>query len=173
MKNLILITAIALGTTIGFAQNKEVLEETVTTTTKVKTSKGEQELKEKVTVTKEQEVNLSEQDKNALNQDRASSPTKVTKQETIMEGDTEVVIDRKTTFMCEDNRCEFIPFDKGFTINSENQNLNATSYQSENNKYMVETKDGKGVGYFDANENFIVVITNDDGSATKRVYKQE
>ncbi|MCM5663553.1 hypothetical protein [Galbibacter mesophilus] len=173
MRNLVLIAAILLGTTLGFAQNKEILEETVTTTTKVKTNTGEKELKETVTVKKEQDVNLSETDKNSLNQDRASAPTKVTKKEMVVDGDREVIIDRKTSFVCEDNRCDFIPFNEGFTINSEDHMLNATTYQKADNKYIVKTKHGDGIGYFDQEENFIVEITKEDGSTVKRVYKQQ
>ncbi|MEL4308497.1 hypothetical protein [Joostella sp. CR20] len=174
MKNLILLTTIILTTSIGFAQNKNVLEETVTKTTKVKTNLGEEEVKEQVQVTQEQDVRLDVADRNELNQDRAQTPVKVTKQETMVESSGNIVIDKKTQFVCNDTHCDFLPSDNGFVINSENQNLNATIYQSTNNKYIVETKNGKGVGYFDANQNFVVEIANpDNNTVVKRIYKQQ
>ncbi|MEJ4087990.1 hypothetical protein [Galbibacter orientalis] len=174
MKNLIVLSAIILTSTFAFSQNKNVLEETVTKTTNIKTNKGEQELKEQVQVTQEQDVQLDASDRNKINQDLTTSPVKVTKQETVIEGDSKIILDKKTNFVCEDAKCDFLPTENGFTINSSNKDLNATTYQSTNNKYIVETSNGKGIGYFDGDENFIVEIHDkDNNTVIKRVYKQQ
>ena len=167
-----MLSAFILTTTFAFAQNKEVLEETITKTTKVKTNKGEQELKEQVQVRQEQNIELSEEDQNKIDQSRAASPMKVTKKETVVSGD--VTLDSVSTYMCNGTTCEFSPETNGFTINSDDENLTAVISNTADDQYKVTTNNGNGVGYFDKNGDFVIEYFNkDENKIIKRVYTKQ
>ncbi|MDG3582107.1 hypothetical protein [Galbibacter pacificus] len=171
MKSLILSTVLILATSFAFAQNKDVLEETVTKTTTVKDNKGEEQSQQSVVVRKEQNINLSEADRNKINQERVASPVKITKHETIIDGNVQTVLDNNASFTCEGVECDFSPSNQGFIIGGNDNTLKATSYKSSSNDFIVETEKGNGIGYFDSNANFVIeYYDKDQNKIVKRVY---
>src|SRR5690606_14654829 len=157
MKKLVLSSVLVLSMTFAFAQNKDVLEETVTKTKTIVDNKGAEKVSESMLVRKEQAVELSQEDHGKVNQSRIESPTKVTTHQTVVEGDSKVMLDKKATFTCNGSECDFTPQSDGFTIaSSDDAALNATTYVSSNKNFIVETEKGNGIGYFDDDGNFVV-----------------
>ena len=175
MKKLVLSSVLVLSMTFAFAQNKDVLEETVTKTKTVVDNKGAEKVSNSMIVRKEQNVELSQGDQNKINQSRIDSPTKVTTQQTVVQGDTEVMLDKKATFVCNGSECDFIPQSNGFTIDSKDDaGLNATTYVSSNKNFIVETSNGNGIGYFDKDGNFVVeYYDKNSNDLIKRVYSNK
>lgn len=175
MKKLVLSSVLLLSVTFVFAQNKDVLEETVTKTKTVVDNKGEEKVSNSMIVRKEQNVELSNEDQNKVNQSRIESPTKVTTHQTVVEGDSKVMLDKKATFVCNGSECDFNPQADGFTIESnEDASLNATTYVSSNKNFIVETDNGNGIGYFDKDGNFVVeYYDKNTNELIKRVYSSK
>jgi len=175
MKKLVLSSVLVLSMTFMFAQNKDVLEETITKTKTTVDNKGAEKVSKSMLVRKEQNVELSQEDQNKINQTRIDSPTKVTTHQTVVEGDSKVMLDKKATFVCNGSECDFTPQSDGFTIASKDDaGLNATTYVSSNKNFIVETENGNGIGYFDANGDFVVeYYDKNTNELIKRVYSSK
>ncbi|WP_417360009.1 hypothetical protein [Galbibacter sp.] len=172
MKKLVLSSVLVLSMTFGFAQNKDVLEETVTKTKTVVDNQGAEKVSKSMVVRQEQAVELSQEDQNKINQSRVDSSMKVTTHQIVVEGDSKVMLDKKATFICNGSECDFTPQDDGFTIASlDDAELNATTYVSSNKNFIVETEKGNGVGYFDKDGNFVLeYYDKSTNELIKRIY---
>jgi len=175
MKKLVLSSVLVLSMTFGFAQNKDVLEETVTKTKTIVDNQGAEKVSKSTVVRQEQAVELSQEDQNKVNQSRIDAPTKVTTHQTVIQGDSKVMLDKKATFVCNGSDCDFTPQADGFTIASlDDAGLNATTYVSSNKNFIVETEKGNGIGYFDGNGDFVVeYYDKTTNELIKRVYSSK
>lgn len=175
MKKLVLSSVLVLSMTFVFAQNKDVLEETVTKTKTIVDNQGAEKVSKSMIVRKEQKVELSQEDQNKINQSRIDSPTKVTRHQTVVQGDDKVMLDKKATFTCNGSECDFNPQSDGFTISSKDDaGLNATTYVSSNKNFIVETENGNGIGYFDKKGNFVIeYYDKSSNELIKRVYSSK
>ncbi|MFL0352564.1 hypothetical protein [Xanthomarina sp. GH4-25] len=163
MKNLIYIVMF-LVPTVFFAQEKpkNVSEETTTKTITVDDGREVVEKKVKVTTKEEQEIKLAEDDKNKVNQEIVASPSKVT-QTVEVDNDMDPMYDSKTqsvyysyndeNFVFKRNKDGFVVSEIGTDVQTDYGHVLNTS---RNNNYVFTSSDYNGVGYFDANNNFIV-----------------
>lgn len=163
MKNLIYIVMF-LVPTILFAQEKpkNVSEETTTKTIVIDNGKEVVEKKVEVTTREEEQLELDENDKNKVNQDLVSSPSKVTTTVKI-DNDMDPFYDTKTEsvkYMHLDDAYVFKRKTDGFIVsefdNNSNMSLGQVYRTSAKNNYLYKSSDYNGVGYFDNNGNFIV-----------------
>ena len=180
MKNIaIIITLFFTSFVIAQQKPKNVSEETETKTVKVNDGKKVVEKKIKVTTREEQELKLAEKDKNKVNQKLVESPVKVTK--TVQyDNDNDPYYDveyQQRTFKYNGNEYAFTKDDTGFVIiDSSNKGTPfANIYRSStDNHYIFESKNRSGIGYFDAQGNFILEYYDGKSKVLKkRVYVLE
>ncbi|MCX7548426.1 hypothetical protein OS188_10735 [Xanthomarina sp. F1114] len=163
MKNLLYI-AMFMVPTVFFAQEKpkNVSEETTTKTIKVDDGKEVVEKKVKITTREEQQLKLDKADKNKVNQDVVSSPSKVT-QTVEVDDDSDSYYDSKIKtihYSYNDKPYVFKRNSNGFLVsqvvsNSETEFGKAIN-TSRSNNYVFKSNNYNGIGYFDSNNNFII-----------------
>ncbi|WP_417889800.1 hypothetical protein [Xanthomarina gelatinilytica] len=179
MKHLIYIAAF-LVPTVFFAQEKptNVSEETTTKTVTVDDGREVVEKKVKVTKREEQQIKLAESDKHKVNQDVVDSPSKVT-QTIEVDNDMDPFYDSKTKsvyYTYNDDNYIFKRNDNGFIVSEVGADAGMKyghgMSTSRANNYVFSSKDYNGIGYFDANNNFIVEYYDaDSNTIVKKVFK--
>lgn len=87
MKTIVMALALLFTTSTLIAQNKNVKDETKTTVTTVKTSKGEKKFIKKENTREVQKIELQEQDPKNINMDVKNSEVSVQKTTTITNPD--------------------------------------------------------------------------------------
>ena len=163
MKNLFIIPFLLFGTLCIQAQNKNVLSETETKTTTVKTSEGEKKI---VTTNETQEVQsieLEEAKPNTLNIPMKESPVMVTKKtELTVDGETKYVdIDHSAYYLYNDKKYEVKVDEFGYLITNNVSKKNSYLRKTSNNNYLY-VNDGKvSAAYFDQNGNLIIDTYNE------------
>lgn len=158
-----------LMTGILYAQEqpKEVKEEIEVKTVKVKDSEKTTENKVKVVTRETSQVELDENDKNKVNQNRLPSTPKVEKTTYVDEN----ILLNETSFKMEDGTYVFSPNKTGFemsqsTQNNQSKNVGKSWASSIKGYYIVDGASHSGIGYFDQNGNFVTEYYNKD---TKKV----
>ncbi|MCX2680177.1 hypothetical protein OOZ15_09530 [Galbibacter sp. EGI 63066] len=151
MKKLILSGMMILCITIGFAQNKDVLEETVTKTTKLRSENGEKKLKEQVLIRKER--------------------NKVAQKETFKDDSIMVADKSNISSTTNENLIDLSTEDFHFTIGSDTDEMKAVCYKTSTGYFIVEGDRGNGIGYYDDNKKFVVEYYDKEIKAiVKRIY---
>lgn len=163
MKNLLYI-AVFMVPTVFFAQEKpkNISEETTTKTITVDDGKEVVEKKVKITTREEQQLELDDNDKNKVNQEVVSSPSKVT-QIVEVDDDLDPYYDSKIKtihYSYNNNPYVFKRNTNGFLVsevvsNSETD-FGKVMTTSRSNNYVFKSNDYNGIGYFDSNNNFVV-----------------
>lgn len=170
MRHLILVSAILFCTaTIAQEKPKEIKEESEVKIIRVKDSDKTTEKKIKVVTRETGTVELDENDKNKVNQNRIDSPVKVEK--TVMVDDSEGngydLLQKETYYVLGDEKYLFSPNDNGFDMAfnpHNNTSVKVTKALTSSNKryYIINGDMYSGIGYFDSNENFIIEYYNKD-----------
>lgn|SRR5690554_652704 len=163
MKNVLYIVVL-MFTTVIFAQNKpkNVSEETTTKTIKVDDGSQVLEQKVKITTREEQQIELDAKDKNKVNQDIVSSPSKVT-QTIEVATEKDPMYDSKTEtiyYNYNDESYIFKKNNKGFLVSElasdSEMNFGNVLRTSRANNYYFVSDDYTGIGHFDSNNNFVI-----------------
>ncbi|MFD2697082.1 hypothetical protein ACFSQ0_03685 [Mesonia sediminis] len=148
----ILITALCFSFSLGVMAQKDRLEKTVTTKTKVKTNKGEEVAIKKQKVSENQDLKLSET--GATNQ-------------MLMRGDK--VIQSSTLFIENNVNFSIEPDDKGYVIKKQTDgkmvNYGVIRKLPNKDLYLLHTPKHDAVGYFDLSGNFVVGSYDDNTDA--------
>jgi len=170
MKHVIFLSAIVFCTA-AMAQEKpkEVKEEAEVKIIRVKDSDKTTEKKVKVVTRETGTVELDENDKNKVNQNRIASPTKVEKMVMVDDDDDNNydVLKKETYFVLGDEKYTFTPNNSGFNMafNSiDNTSIKVIKALTSSNQgyYIINGDMYSGIGYFDANHNFVVEYYNKD-----------
>jgi len=155
------------GTVFSQEQPKEVKEEVEVKTVKVKDNEKTTENKVKVVTRETSDVELDENDKNQVNQDRLPATTKVEKMTYVNNN----VLTSETSFKTNDGNYMFSPNETGFemsqsTENNQSINVGKSIASSIKGYYIVDGGSQSGIGYFDQDGNFVTEYYNKD---TKQV----
>lgn len=163
MKNLILVFALLIGTSI-YAQDpvKDKMKETKVKTIKVEENGKMVEKKVKVTTAQEQAVKTKLNTDHYENSTRLETPVKVTKTVSI-DNDKDPFYDSTIDFVyytSKENNYKFTRNDTGFVImtsdGSEDSLFGNARLTSNNAYYLLNTDDYSGIGYFNAEGDFVV-----------------
>ena len=180
MKKLIYLGALLICT-VAMAQEKakEVKEETEVKTIRVKDNDKTTEKKVKVVTRETTNVELDENDKNKVNQDRITSPTKVEKLVMVDDGKDNRYdfLTKETYYVLGDQKCLFTPNDRGFDIafGSDDESVKITKALTSSNQgyYIIGGGTHSGIGYYDSNGNFVVEYYNKDtNNVEMKTYKK-
>lgn len=149
------------GNVFAQEQPKEIKEEVEVKTVKVKDSEKTTENKVKVVTRETSKVELDENDKNQVNQNRLPATTKVEKMIYVDNN----VLTNETSYNMDDGNYVFSPNETGFemsqnTENNRSQSIGKSWASSIKGYYIVDGTSHPGIGYFDQNGNFITEYYN-------------
>jgi hypothetical protein len=168
MKNLILVFALLIGTSI-YAQDpvKDKMKETKVKTIKVEENGKMVEKKVKVTTEQEQKIKTKIDSNHYENSNRISTPIKVTKTISI-DNDNDPFYDSETNLMyytSKENDYEFSRNKSGFVIMTSDGDKNTmfgnARLTSNKRYYLLNTNNYSGIGYFNAEGDFVVEYYDD------------
>lgn len=142
MKKLILSIAL-ISFTFGFAQNEDKMTKTVTTKTKVKSSKGEEVAVKEKKYTANQKLEV--ENNNKTNQAVRRKPVKISESTTFSTGGEDFTIQ---------------PDNKGYTMmktkDGQSEMYGKIRKMPDRESYILVKDDENAFGYFDDDGNFIV-----------------
>ncbi len=159
MKSLVVIIMLATGLTLNAQVNKNVTEESKTTTVTVNNGSGKPKKVVKTENTNAvQNIELQDANSNKLNKDMKTTPVEVNSSTTVS-GDG-----IPTYYETNGQRYIFVPDRNGYKVSSSTDvNDFGVMRKTSNGQYIYHSKNKTSVGYIDANGNF-VVETYDDKS---------
>lgn len=173
MKKIFVTALLAFGLSMSAQVNKNVTEETKTTTVTVDNGQGKQKVVKKEKTQATQDIELKDAQSNKLNKDIKPTATKVTKTETVSgTGMPETKVGQTTYYSMNGRNYMFVTDQTGYQISTPN-NLNyGVLRRTSNNNYIYRTDDRTSIGYFDDNGNFVVeTYDNDKDAITIETYK--
>lgn len=145
------------------AQNKDLKETTVTTTTTVTNPEGEKKFVKEENIVEEQKIELNPAERHTLNIERKDSPVLVTTTTKITnpDGSTRTVnIDRSSFYERNGNRYKISLDASGYRMTLGNEKP-ALLRQTSTNSYIYRLKNKVSVGYFDVDGNLVLETYND------------
>lgn len=156
MKTIAAIIFLSLGVTLNAQVNKNVTEETKTTTTTVNNGSNPKKVTKTEKTTTQQNVELKDAESKKLNKDVKPTPTQVTST-TVVSGDGVPTQVNSTSYYTMNNtRYQFVSDPLGYRISTPDNSNYAVIRKAANNSYIYRAKDMTSVGYFDANGNFVI-----------------
>ncbi len=156
---------ILFGLSVGmYAQvDKNVTEETKTTTTTIDNGTEKKKIVKTEKTGRVQDIEFKNANSNELNKDIKETPVKVTKSETISGDGIPTQIGTTTYYTMNGNNYTFVKDKRGYKI-STSKNLNhGVLRKTSNNNYIYKTENKTSFGYFDADGNFVVETYDNDG----------
>jgi len=159
MKSVIIALFFLFSTHSIVGQNKNVKDETKTTTTTVKDSKGEKTYVKKENTREVQNIELKNQDPKSINMDLKDSPIVVKTNTTITnpDGSTRTVdVDRSAYYVYNNKRYHLSLDSKGYRVHSEDQKEEAFLRKTTTNSFIYRDKNKSAIGYFDVEGNLIL-----------------
>jgi len=158
------ITILSLFTSATFqAQNKNVKDETKTTTTTITDSNGEKTFVKKENTREVQEIELKEEKPNTLNIETKDSPVVVTSSTKITnpDGTTRTVdVDRSSYYTSNDRKYMVKLDDNGYRIIGDDKKKSAFLRKTSTNSYIYYNGKDTSIGYFDTNGNLVLETYN-------------
>ena len=168
MKSIIMIILFLFSTNAIFSQNTNVKDETKTTTTTVKDSKGVKTYVKKENTREVQQIELQNQEPKNINMDLKDSPIMVKTTTTITnpDGSTRTVdVDRSAYYVYNNKKYNVSLDSKGYRILSEDQKEEAFLRKTTTNSFIYRNKNKTAIGYFDVEGN-LILETYDPNSDT-------
>ena len=159
MKSILFGILFICATSTVNSQNKNVKDETKTTTTTVVDSKGEKTYVKKENTREVQNIELKEQQPNNINMDLKDSPVMVKSTTTITnpDGSTRTVdIDRSSHYIFNGKKYNVSLDSKGYRILSEDKKEQAFLRKTSTNSFLYRNKNKTAIGYFDMDGNLIL-----------------
>lgn len=159
MKTIIMVLSLIFITSTVFGQNKNVKEETKTTTTTIKDSKGERKIVQTEEVKEVQEIKFENPNSTETNKDRKPSPVSVTTtNEVSVDGTSKYIdVDHSSYYTLGGRKFEVKSDNKGYILlNRNKKTASGILRKTSNNNYIFKSKNKVSVGYFDANGNLII-----------------
>ncbi|WP_291138811.1 hypothetical protein [Flavobacterium sp. UBA7663] len=141
------------------SQNKNVKDETKTTTTTVVDSKGEKTYVKKENTREVQNIELKEQNPKNINMDLKDSAVMVKSTTTITnpDGSTRTVdIDRSSYYLLNGKKYNVALDSRGYRILSEDKKEEAFLRKTSTNSFIYRNKNKIAIGYFDVEGNLIL-----------------
>ncbi len=157
MKNIAVITMLALGLTLSAQVNTNVTKESKTTTVTVNNGSDKPKKVVKTENTNAvQNIELQDAESKQLNKDMKLTPVEVNSSTTVS-GDG-----IPTYYETNGQRYIFVPDANGYKVSSSTDvNDFGVMRKTSNGQYIYRSKDKTSVGYMDANGNFVVESYDD------------
>lgn len=172
MKTTLITMACLLFTIVSLSQNKNVKEETKTTTTTVKSSDGEKKYVKKETVKEVQNIKLNPPTSGTKNIDIQPSEVDVisTTKVTNPDGTTRTVdVDRTSVYSSNGETYKLASDASGYRL-TDDKGRQALLRRTTTNSYIYRSDGKTAISYFDTNGDLIVEVY-DDKSDTITVEK--
>ena len=152
MKNIAVMIMLALGLTLNAQVNKNVTEESKTTTVTVDNGTGKPKKVVKTENTNAvQNIELQDAESKKLNKDLKRTPVQVNTSTTVS-GDG-----IPTYYETNGHRYIFVPDKNGFKVSSSDDvNNTGVLRRTSNGQYIYRSGDRTSLGYTDANGNFVI-----------------
>lgn len=159
MKSLFIATLFLFSTHSVLGQNKNVKDETKTTTTTVTDSKGEKTYVKKENTREVQNIELKEQEPKNINMDLKDSPVVIENTTTVTnpDGSTRTVdIDRSSVYLFNNKKYDIALDSKGYRILSEDGKEKAFLRKTTTNSFIYHYKNNTAIAYFDVEGNLVL-----------------
>lgn len=159
MKSILFGILFICATSTINSQNKNVKDETKTTTTTVVDSKGEKTYVKKENTREVQNIELKEQNPKNINMDLKDSAVMVKSTTTITnpDGSTRTVdIDRSSYYLLNGKKYNVALDSRGYRILSEDKKEEAFLRKTSTNSFIYRNKNKIAIGYFDVEGNLIL-----------------
>ena len=159
MKSILFGILFICATSTINSQNKNVKDETKTTTTTVVDSKGEKTYVKKENTREVQNIELKEQNPKNINMDLKDSAVMVKSTTTITnpDGSTRTVdIDRSSYYLLNGKKYNVALDSRGYRILSEDNKEEAFLRKTSTNSFIYHNKNKIAMGYFDVEGNLIL-----------------
>ena len=163
MKSILFGILFICATSTINSQNKNVKDETKTTTTTVVDSKGEKTYVKKENTREVQNIELKEQNPKNINMDLKDSAVMVKSTTTITnpDGSTRTVdIDRSSYYLLNGKKYNVALDSRGYRILSEDKKEQAFLRKTSTNSFIYRNKNKIAIGYFDLDGNLILETYN-------------
>lgn len=141
------------------AQNIDVKDETKTTTTTIKDSKGESKIVETEKTKEVQELEFENPNSSSLNKDVKPTPVNVTTtNEVRVDGQTKSInIDHSSYYDLKGTKYEIKSDNNGYLLlNKKDNSSNGLLRKTSNNNYIFTSKNRVSIGYFNEKGNLIL-----------------
>jgi len=145
------------------AQNKNIKDETKTTTTTITDSKGEKTYVKKENTREVQKIELKEEKQNTLNIETKDSPVVVTTTTKITnpDGSTRTVdVDRSSYYMYDNKKYDVKLDANGYRIIGDDNKESALLRKTSTNSFIYYNDNETSIGYFDTDENLVLETYN-------------
>ena len=159
MKSILFGILFICATSTVNSQNKNVKDETKTTTTTIVDSKGEKTYVKKENTREVQNIELKEQNPKNINMDLKDSAVMVKSTTTITnpDGSTRTVdIDRSSYYLLNGKKYNVALDSRGYRILSEDNKEEAFLRKTSTNSFIYRNKNKIAIGYFDVEGNLIL-----------------
>lgn len=156
MKNIAAIIFISLSVTLSAQVNKNVTEETKTTTVTVNNGSTPKTVTKTEKTSAQQNIELKDAESKKLNKDVKATPTMVTSTTTVSGTNVPTQVSSSSYYTMDNTRYQFVTDPAGYRISAPDNTNYAIIRKGANNNYIYKTKDKTSIGYFDANGNFVV-----------------
>jgi glucan-binding YG repeat protein len=159
MKTIIMGLLFLFTTSAIIAQNKNVKDETKTTTTTIKDSKGERKIVKTEEIKEVQEIEFENPNSSETNKDMKPTPVVVTTtNELIVDGKTKYIdVDHSSYYDLDGTKYEVKSDKKGYLLlNRNKKTASGVLRRTSNNNYIFRSKNKVSVGYFDENGNLVL-----------------
>lgn len=163
MKSILFGILFICATSTVNSQNKNVKDETKTTTTTIVDSKGEKTYIKEQNTREVQNIELKEQNPKNINMDMKDSPVIVKTTTTITNPDGSsrtVDIDRSSSYEFNGKKYKLYLDSKGYRILSEDKKEQAFLRKTSTNSFIYRNKNKTSIGYFDTDDNLILETYN-------------
>jgi hypothetical protein len=159
MKTIIMGLLFLFTTSAIIAQNKNVKDETKTTTTTIKDSKGERKIVKTEEIKEVQEIEFENPNSSETNKDMKPTPVVVTTtNELIVDGKTKYIdVDHSSYYDLDGTKYEVKSDKKGYLLlNRNKKTASGVLRRTSNNNYIFRSKNKVSVGYFDEYGNLVL-----------------
>lgn len=159
MKSILFGILFICATSTINSQNKNVKDETKTTTTTIVDSKGEKTYIKEQNTREVQNIELKEQNPKNINMDLKDSAVMVKSTTTITnpDGSTRTVdIDRSSYYLLNGKKYNVALDSRGYRILSEDNKEEAFLRKTSTNSFIYRNKNKIAIGYFDVEGNLIL-----------------
>jgi hypothetical protein len=159
MKTIIMVLLFLFTTSAIIAQNKNVKDETKTTTTTIKNSKGERKIVKTEEIKEVQEIKFENPNSSETNKDMKPTPVVVTTtNELTLDGETKYIdVDHSSYYDLDGTKYEVKSDKKGYLLlNRNKKTASGILRKTSNNNYIFRSKNKVSVGYFDKSGNLVL-----------------
>ncbi|MHA3787822.1 hypothetical protein ACX0HA_06375 [Flavobacterium hauense] len=161
MKNIAAIIFLSLGFTLNAQVNKNVTEETKTTTVTVQNGSTPKTVTKTEKTSTQQNIELKDAESKKLNKDVKPTPTQVISTTTVSGTGVPTQVSSSSYYTMDNARYQFVTDASGYRISTPDNSNYAIIRKAANNNYIYKTKDRTSIGYFDTNGNFVVESYDD------------